>query len=163
MAEPVTDPADTPEVPAEVRERFVSLSRELSAVLVAFHSQVAERVGLSATDSKCLDLAVRADRPLTAGQIADLSGLSTGAVTGVIDRLERAGYVRRVRDPDDRRKVLVEVTRGNLTRFGNVIEGLGVALGRVLARYSPDELKVIESYLTESIAVVRSETRRLSH
>ncbi|HEX3786999.1 MAG TPA: MarR family transcriptional regulator [Pseudonocardiaceae bacterium] len=158
----MTESVERAGVPEEVRERFVTLSRELSEVMVMFHGQVAERAGLSATDSKCLDLAVRADRPLTAGQIADLSGLSTGAVTGVIDRLERAGYVRRVRDPDDRRKVLVEVTRSNLSRFGDVFEGLSAALGEVLADYTPAELAVIERYISETIEITRTETARLS-
>src|SRR5688572_7357764 len=106
----------------EVLERFTWYMREHSALTVMFHARVAEQMGLSATDEKCLDLAMRAEGPLTAGRIAELSGLSTGAVTGVIDRLERAGYVRRVRDPHDRRKVLVEVTVGDLDKFGEPFE-----------------------------------------
>jgi DNA-binding MarR family transcriptional regulator len=149
-------------VPEDVRQRFISLSRELSAATVLFHTQIAGRVGLSATDHKCLDLAVRADGPLTAGQIAELSGLSTGAVTGVIDRLERAGYVRRVRDPEDRRKVLVEVSRANLSKYGDAFEGVGHTLGRVLDGYTPEELAVVERYLTEVIMATREETARLT-
>lgn len=150
-------------VPEDVRARFVTLSRELSAATVMFHSQVAGRVGLSATDHKCLDLAVRADGPLTAGQIAERSGLSTGAVTGVIDRLERAGYVRRVRDPDDRRKVLVEVSKANLAKYGDAFEGVAAALGKVLDGFTPDELSVIERYLTEIIATTRAEALKLAN
>ena len=149
-------------VPEDVRERFVALTRELSAATVLFHSQVAGRVGLSATDHKCLDLAVSADRPLTAGQIAERSGLSTGAVTGVIDRLERAGYVRRVRDPDDRRKVLVEVSRANLTKYGDAFEGISVALGETLAGYTSAELAIIERYLTEIVEITKTEADKLS-
>jgi len=149
-------------VPEDVRARFVALSRELSAATVLFHSQVAGRVGLSATDHKCLDLAVSADRPLTAGQIADRSGLSTGAVTGVIDRLERAGYVRRVRDPDDRRKVLVEVSRANLTKYGDAFEGIGSALGEMLGGYSTAELAIIERYLGQLVEITKSEAQKLS-
>ncbi len=149
-------------VPESVRERFVALTRELSAATVLFHSQVAGRVGLSATDHKCLDLAVSADRPLTAGQIADRSGLSTGAVTGVIDRLERAGYVRRVRDPDDRRKVLVEVSRANLAKYGDAFEGISVALGEALAGYTAEELSIIERYLTDIVEITKTEADKLS-
>lgn len=155
--------AEGTEVPADVRERFVTLCRDLSAATVLFTTQVAERVGLSATDHKCLDLAVRADGPLTAGQIAERSGLSTGAVTGVIDRLERAGYVRRVRDPDDRRKVLVEVSRTNLARYGDAFEGVTAALGRVLAGYTPEELTVAERFFTELIEATRAEAAKLGH
>jgi DNA-binding MarR family transcriptional regulator len=142
--------------------RFADLSRKLSQATVFFHSQIAEHVGLSATDHKCLDLAVQAERPLTAGQIAELSGLSTGAVTGVIDRLERAGFVRRVRDPHDRRKVLVEVSRGSLSRYGDVYEGLWSALDSTLADYTEGELKAIERYLTSSIHLLNTEAGKLS-
>src|SRR5687768_1898236 len=111
------------EVPADVLERFSVYARETSAFTVLFHTRLAERMGLSPTDEKCLDLAVRARGPITAGKIVELSGLSTGAVTGVIDRLERAGYVRRVRDPHDRRKVLVEVTAADGGRVDHLSAG----------------------------------------
>src|ERR1700743_519707 len=84
-----------------------------------------------------------AARPMAAGRIAELSGLSTGAVTGVIDRLERAGYVRRVRDPHDRRKVLVEVSRGSLARYGNAYDGLTSALDSALVGYTDETLDAL--------------------
>jgi len=143
-----------------VKERLGLLSHELSAVTVMIHSRIAERVGLSATDHKCLDLAVRAECPLTAGQIAEMSGLSTGAITGVIDRLERAGFVRRVRDPHDRRKVLVEVSPASLSRYGDAFERVSVAAERVMSRYTPDELRVIERYITEMIDAMHTELSR---
>src|SRR6266567_8630524 len=133
MATAEPSPAGDTTSPKDVMiERFANLGRQLSQATVLFHAQIAEHVGLSATDHKCLDLAVQAERPLTAGQIADLSGLSTGAVTGVIDRLERAGFVRRVRDPHDRRKVLVEVSKGSLARYGDAYDGLWTALDKTM-------------------------------
>jgi DNA-binding MarR family transcriptional regulator len=160
----MTNTDDQPNtVPDDVKERLTALGRALSQATVLFHEQVAGHVGLSATDHKCLDLAVQADRPLTAGQIAELSGLSTGAVTGVIDRLERAGYVRRVRDPHDRRKVLVEVSRASLVRYGDAFDGLSAALDRALAGYTPGELAAVERYITTMIEVLRSEASRLSN
>ncbi|MFD5827459.1 MarR family winged helix-turn-helix transcriptional regulator [Lentzea sp. NPDC060358] len=128
-------------------ERFTWYMREQSALTVMFHARVAAQMGLSATDEKCLDLAMRADGPVTAGRIAELSGLSTGAVTGVIDRLERAGYVRRVRDPHDRRKVLVEVTVGDLEKFGATFEVARQSMIEVLDQFDEAELGVIERYL----------------
>ena len=157
-----TDSSGEGSVPQDVKERLAALSRELSGATVLFHAQVAEQVGLSTTDHKCLDLALRADQPLTAGQIAERSGLSTGAVTGVIDRLERAGYVRRVRDPHDRRKVLVEVSKNNLAAYGDAFDGLWLALDRTLANYSSDELKAIERYIMEMISVLQGEAHRLA-
>jgi DNA-binding MarR family transcriptional regulator len=134
------------EVPADVLERFSVYARETSALTVLFHTRVAERMGLSPTDEKCLDLALRAEGPITAGKIAERSGLSTGAVTGVIDRLERAGYVRRVRDPHDRRKVLVEVTAGDESKFDHLFAGARDTLREVLSRFTPEELEVLERY-----------------
>lgn len=164
MATAEPSPASEPSSPSDVTiERFAALGRELSQATVLFHTQIAEHVGLSATDHKCLDLAVQAERPLTAGQIAELSNLSTGAVTGVIDRLERAGFVRRVRDPHDRRKVLVEVSKGSLSRYGDVYEGLTTALAKTIGDYTEDELTAIEHFVTGMIAVLRAEAHRLSH
>ncbi|WP_367132884.1 MarR family winged helix-turn-helix transcriptional regulator [Saccharothrix sp. HUAS TT1] len=134
------------EVPADVLERFSAYARESSALTVLFHSRVAERMGLSPTDEKCLDLAMRAEGPITAGRIAELSGLSTGAVTGVIDRLERAGYVRRVRDPHDRRKVLVEVTVDDEGAVADLFVGALDTLREVLAGFTPEERDVLERY-----------------
>ncbi|MFI6101796.1 MarR family winged helix-turn-helix transcriptional regulator [Lentzea sp. NPDC051213] len=140
----------------EVLERFTWYMREQSALTVMFHTKVAEQMGLSATDEKCLDLAMRAEGPLTAGRIAELSGLSTGAVTGVIDRLERSGFVRRVRDPHDRRKVLVEVTPGDLGRFAHLFEQARDSMIEVLDQFDTGEQQVIERYLQLQIATFRA-------
>jgi DNA-binding MarR family transcriptional regulator len=140
----------------EVLERFTWYMREQSALTVMFHTKVAARMGLSATDEKCIDLAMRAEGPITAGRLAELSGLSTGAVTGVIDRLERAGFVRRVRDPHDRRKVLVEVTVGDVEKFGQLFEEARQSLIEVLGHFGDDELQVIERYLQLQIATFRA-------
>jgi DNA-binding MarR family transcriptional regulator len=163
MSGPETNPVQRASDPhSVVVARFAELGRKLSQATVFFHSQIAEHVGLSATDHKCLDLALQAERPLTAGQIAELSGLSTGAVTGVIDRLERAGFVRRVRDPHDRRKVLVEVSRGSLTRYGDVYDGLSSALDTTLSDYTEGELAAIERYITTSIDLLNAEAEKLA-
>jgi DNA-binding MarR family transcriptional regulator len=143
------------EIPPDVLQRFAWYGREMSALTVMFHSRVAEQMGLSATDEKCLDLAMRAEGPLTAGRIAELSGLSTGAVTGVIDRLERAGYVRRVRDPHDRRKVLVQVSPMDESKFAHLFEGALETLEHVLSQFTPEELEVLERYNKISIETVR--------
>ena len=136
----------TRKVPPEVLATFNQLNRELSTVMVLFHSRVAEQMGLSGTDHKCFELVLRSDGPITAGRIAQLSGLSTGAVTGVIDRLEHRGLVRRVRDPQDRRKVLVEVAEFDESEFAHFFQGAVDLTERVLARFTPLEWEVIERY-----------------
>jgi DNA-binding MarR family transcriptional regulator len=137
----------TRKIPADVLARFGRLGREMSTTIVLFHSRVAERMGLSGTDHKCLELVIQAGHPITAGRVAQLSGLSTGAVTGVIDRLERHGFVRRVRDPHDRRKVLVELADFDEARYAHLFEGVVALTERVLSRFTPEEWDVIERYL----------------
>jgi DNA-binding MarR family transcriptional regulator len=75
----------------------------------AFDHLAAERLGVNKGDLHCLNI-IENNHGLSAGELADRSGLTPGAVTGVIDRLERAGYARRVPDPNDRRRVTIEVT-----------------------------------------------------
>jgi DNA-binding MarR family transcriptional regulator len=149
------------EVPAERVRRLMSLGRELSGVTVMLHSRIAERIGLSTTDHKCLDLAMRAEEPLTAGRIAELSGLSTGAVTGVIDRLERAGHVSRVRDPHDRRKVLVEVNKVNEKRFARLLGDFVADQQRLVASYTDEQLAAVEDYLARTIENQRRHIDRM--
>ena len=163
MSETVETKAVYP-VGDEELERFSWLGRDSSLVTVMFHARIAEQLGLSATDHKCLDLAARGGQPMTAGRIAELSGLSTGAVTGVIDRLERAGYVRRVRDPHDRRKVLVEVTLSDQDpqRFGMLFKGLTETMARVLSHYTPEQRELLYEYGTEVLTEMRKETAKIA-
>src|SRR5271169_6652453 len=83
------------------------LGSRLSTATIMFHEAVADQMGVSATDAKCRSIVAQLG-PMTAGRLALQLGLTTGAVTGVIDRLERAQLVRRVADPKDRRRVVVE-------------------------------------------------------
>src|ERR1051326_2126836 len=81
--------------------------RQLSTVTILFHQAIADRLGMNVTDHKCADILLRTG-PITAGELAQRTGLTTGAITGVIDRLEKAGFVRRARDRGDRRRVVIE-------------------------------------------------------
>ena len=137
--------------------RFAELGRAGSTFTVLRHTRIAERMGLSGTDHKTFDLVVQAGEPLTAGRIAELTGLSTGAVTGVVDRLEKVGLVRRVRDPHDRRKVFVEVVPGAEDRFRPLFESAFDALRETLAQFSPAERKAIERYQNVILEQLRAE------
>jgi DNA-binding MarR family transcriptional regulator len=152
-------PEDGPRysVSSEELERFSELGREMSTLAVLRHARVAEQMGLSGTDHKALDLAARAEGPLTAGRIAQLTGLSTGAVTGVIDRLERAGFVRRVRDTEDRRKVLVEILPMDEEKYAPLFASAMVATEKVLTRFSPQERAAIERFQRELIELMRED------
>ena len=111
-----------------------------------FDDCLARFFGINRTDARCLDIIERHGR-ITAGQVASESGLTTGAVTAVIDRLEAAGYAARTRDPDDRRKVWIAITphTAELTKrlFGH-FQLIGPAL---LAQFTPDQLTAIAAFL----------------
>ncbi|MCR6484285.1 MarR family transcriptional regulator [Amycolatopsis sp. OK19-0408] len=144
-------------VPEEELFRFAELGRASSTLTVLRHARIAERMGLSGTDHKTFDLVIQSGGPLTAGRIAELTSLSTGAVTGVIDRLEKVGLARRVRDPEDRRKVLVEVVPGAAQRFAPLFESAFDALRDTLAQFSPVERKAIERYQNVMLEQLRAE------
>src|SRR5436190_13301126 len=80
----------------------------LSTATVLFHAAIADRLGVGATDVKCYSI-LRQTGAITAGELAERTSLTTGAITGVIDRLERAKLVRRARDSQDRRRIVLEL------------------------------------------------------
>lgn len=140
------------------------LGRELSTAVVLFHQAVAERVGLTATDLKCLDLLDRMG-PLTAGQLAELVGLTGGAITAMIDRLEAGSFVQRERDPTDRRRVFIKpaLDQEQTNAIARIYASLQQAMGEELAeRYSPEVLATIEDFLRRTIHVLRQQTQKLS-
>src|ERR1700712_992600 len=91
--------------------------RKSSALGVIFGQTVASRVGISSSDLECLDF-LNIEGRVTAGRLAELTGLTTGAITGVVDRLEKAGLVRRERDDEDRRKVFIVIVPENVAKIG---------------------------------------------
>ncbi|CAA9581392.1 MAG: Transcriptional regulator, MarR family, partial [uncultured Thermomicrobiales bacterium] len=92
-------------------------SRKSTLDGVYFFQAVAERSGMNLTDLQCVAI-LSSTGPITAGQLAETMRLTTGAVTGVVNRLERAGYVRREKDPTDGRRVVIEPVREELKRAG---------------------------------------------
>lgn len=142
---------------AEEMARFADLGREGSTLTVLRHARIAERMGLSATDHKALELVGQAEGPLTAGRIAELTGLSTGAVTGVMDRLEKAGLARRVRDTVDRRKVLIEVVPGAMDRYASLFESAYTNMKNLLEQFSPEERKVLMRFQSALLDGLREE------
>lgn len=120
----------------------------LIASAVLHNHAVAQRLGLGASDSQFLTL-LDVHGPLTPGRLAELTGLSTGTVTGVIDRLERGGFVERTRDAGDRRKVLVAPAPGARATMTPHYREQGEHLAAVLSTRTPDELRVIAAFLDD--------------
>jgi DNA-binding MarR family transcriptional regulator len=141
-----------------ISEKF----REMSTETIMFHQAVADVLGLHITDHKCLDLMYQLGA-MPAGRLAELTGLTTGAVTGIIDRLEEAGYARRKNDPKDRRRTIVEPTRNRkLERKIEVIfMPLHERMHNLLSSYSDSELAFLLDATTEFIEQTREESKKL--
>jgi DNA-binding MarR family transcriptional regulator len=134
------------------RELFWQLIDEVRRSQLAtdrFDQAVADALGLNRTDMRCTDVLDREGR-VTAGRLAEATGLTSGAITTVIDRLERAGFARRVNDPADRRRVLVELTPEMRERGRSFYVGQAEMAERLYKRYSEDELKLLLGFVREA-------------
>jgi len=123
--------------------------REVSGQGVIYSQAVADRVGLAARDLECLDLVVLGGA-VTAGDLARATGLTTGAITGVIDRLESAGVARRENDPTDRRKVLVRAQPAVEERIAPLFEPMARAAWSVMAAYDDGQLALVLDFLNRA-------------
>ncbi len=120
--------------------------RRLVARALVFHEAAAERLGINATDLKCLELAVGEDE-ITPTRLAELTGLTSGAITGVLDRLERRGIVRREADQDDRRRVVVRVDPARAAEITALYAPFLAATSDLLADWSPAQRAALADYL----------------
>ena len=139
----------------------MELGRELSTTSIFFHQAIATKLGINVTDTRCFELMSRyAQGPLTAGDIARHAGLTTGAVTGILDRLEKAGLVERFRDASDRRKVFVRPCLEAMQRVARLYQGLAAASLKHASRYSTKELELIQDYLEGSLRILRDQSTK---
>ncbi len=157
-----TDKSRRP-IPPQFWNYGQSLGRELSTAVVLFHEAVASRLGLNATEWRCLGLLDQYG-PTTAGRLAELSGLTTGAITGIVDRLEKAGYVRREPNPRDRRSVIIHPLRFRELKeqVAPIFASLGRAMTAAASRYTAKEQAAIQNYFERTIQILREETSKLS-
>ena len=143
------------------REKVLDHARGLSAEFDKLSQAVAERTGLSETELLAMDLISRGGR-ITAGELARELGLTTGAITGLVDRLQKAGYARRETDPGDRRKVLVTATDRE-RRISELYGSLSSGLRASVAGYSDKELALLSEFLLKlrsAVAGSAEEIRR---
>jgi len=137
------------------------LGSRFSLAVVMYHSAVAERAGLHVTDHKCLGLLLENDA-VTPGMLAEQTGLSSAAVTAVLDRLERAGFVRRVPDPRDRRRVLLHVREEKVAaEIAPLMAPFRSAMGRLMSAYEPEQRAVIVDFLLKCTELFKAEAARL--
>jgi DNA-binding MarR family transcriptional regulator len=145
----------------EILEELARVGRDHSDATVLFHGTIASLLDLHTTDYKVLGILERSG-PLSAGEIARRSGLATASVTNLIDRLEHKGFVRRVADPTDRRRVMVEAVADRLTGAGPVFASTRQSLARLFDRYSDRDLSVIADFLRHNAERLRAETSKLA-
>lgn len=146
----------------ELIERMNVAGREISSAAVMFHTAVAARRGLSATEEKALDVLLR-EGPMTHADLRAHTGLAAASVTDLIDRLERKGYAERGPHPEDRRRVLVSVIADRV--YADMaplfIDWVG-SLEELYATYSDAQLRVISDFMTKAAERQRVATERLS-
>ncbi len=146
---------------AELVARLILEMRETSTVTIMFHQAIADRLGMNVTDHKCAGILAQSG-PITAGELAKRTGLTTGAITGVIDRLEQAGFARRIRDSNDRRRVFIEADLKRIERkIVPLFDSMAHAAARLCDRYTAQELTLILDFAVRSRALAEEETRKL--
>jgi DNA-binding MarR family transcriptional regulator len=141
--------------------QLMTVGREHSAVTVMFHSAIAAKQGLNATEEKTLDFLQRRG-PLTAKDLAELTGLAPASVTGLVDRLEAKGFVRRVKHPTDKRRVLVELDREKLDELAAFFEDWARDIVEACQEFSTQELQTVVRFLAVMSERQREATARLS-
>jgi len=146
---------------AELTAAFAAALRRSGSLMQLMGQAAADRIGINATDLNCLNL-LSFSGQMTAGQLARATGLSTASITGVIDRLEEAGFVRRERDAADRRKVVVRlVTERALRDVASVFLPMVRTWQELAGRYSDDELRLIVAFSRQMEQVLREHITRL--
>ncbi len=134
-------------------EELMREMRLMSSFDSLFSQAVAERVGMHQTDIKTMDL-LNTLGPMTAGELSERTGLSSGATTRLIDRLERVGFVRRCADAKDRRCVIIEPLMENLHQHGELFQPMADGMAELWSRFNDDELDVIIDFVRQNNSLV---------
>ncbi|WP_209970843.1 MarR family winged helix-turn-helix transcriptional regulator [Paenibacillus eucommiae] len=135
--------------------------RGLGTRTVLYQQNVAASLGLYNNDYISVDI-LREKGPITAGELSKLTGLATGSVTALIDRLEKLGYVRRQNDPNDRRKVIIVPLYENKEDVSNTYLPLHNAMVKLASSYKADELELITQFLSDASEVIEEQIHLLS-
>src|SRR5215468_12788660 len=164
-AEESGETAGTGDSPDRARRRleseFLLAIRRAGSVMQLLGAASAERIGINVTDLNCLNILALGGR-MTAGELARATGLTTASITGVLDRLEEAGFVRRERDPHDRRRVVVRLSLDKaVSEVASVFAPMLRDWREMASRYSDDELRLIVDFYGRVEQVFRKHLIRL--
>lgn len=143
----------------ELVAAIIAQGRTNSTGTVLLHAAIAERLGLNPSDHKCADLMMSQSEPCTPGRLSELTGLSTGAITGVTDRLERAGFLVREHDAQDRRRVLLRLTHTRAPELQALFAPLARGVEALCDNYTVGQLAVVLRYMRE----VQLVTEEIAH
>lgn len=146
---------------AQLAMEFVAAVRKTGSLMHLMSQAAADRIGINATDLNCLNI-LSFSGQLTAGELARATGLTTASITGVIDRLEQAGFVRRERDAADRRRVVIHLNTQRA--LGTVAPVFGPMMGawqRMADRYNDDDLRLIVEFYGQMEEIIRDHLARL--
>src|ERR687888_279056 len=141
-----------------VNEKFTEMSTET----ILFHQALADLLDFHITDHRCMRF-LQSYGAMPAGRLAELTGLTTPAVTAIIDRLEEAGYARRINDPKDRRRTIVEPIRNAKLegKLEKIFTPFHEKMHKLLSSYSNSELAMLLDVVTKSIQLIREESIKL--
>ena len=145
---------------SDLEKTAVQLFRKLSTRTVLFHQAAAQALGLFPTDLKSADILNEAG-PMTAGELGKKTGLSTGSVTALVDRLEKAGYVAREKDPDDRRRDVIVPLTASKKHVKDLFRSLSESTMDLCREYTEEELELIFSFVGKAADIVEEELNRL--
>jgi DNA-binding transcriptional ArsR family regulator len=153
--------AGSPAERQRLEGEFLLAMRRNGSIMQLLGQVSAERIGVNVTDLNCLNI-VALTGPMTAGELARATGLTTASITGVLDRLEEGGFVRRDRDPKDRRRVIVNLKPGpGLREVGPTFGPLVKAWRAIAATYSDEELRLLLDFQRRFEDIVRDQLARL--
>ncbi|WP_328481016.1 MarR family transcriptional regulator [Streptomyces sp. NBC_00377] len=143
--------------PAATPAQALAAMDDLIAASMVGQQEMAQRLGLNVTDLTCFAYVIQAgENLLTAGDLAARVHVTTGAVTGILNRLERAGYVTRRPDPEDRRRVRVAAVPSAVARAYTLYEPYYVRLNTLFAEYSPEEIAVLTDWFTRATTLANA-------
>ncbi|HFK5519846.1 MarR family transcriptional regulator [Elizabethkingia anophelis] len=149
--------------PNDIIQQFRVASRKYSDASIFMHEAIARKAGLTGSDHKYLGLILQHDQ-LTAGDISKLTGLTGGAVTGLIDRLEKKKLLKRQFTKDDRRKVIIIPNMENSMKLLQpIFSELQRKTTDLLATFSEKEIQIIKRYFTEATVIMNETTNNLNN
>lgn len=144
-------------------DHFRAITRHYSDTSILMHEAIARSAGLSGTDHKFLGLILQ-NGEMTAGELSKITGLTTGAVTGLIDRLEKKKLIKRQFDKEDRRKVKIAINQQNTKELLEpLFKELQEKTIKLISTFSEDEIQTVERYFTSAIKIMNETKEKLNN